>query len=62
VLVVDAPHGAFALCTITKNQVNESWAHPNAGFQPLRDVARAAWEHFEPDSPYPAVPGSERYW
>lgn len=60
VLLVDAMHGPYVLCVITKNQRDESWEHDNAGFQLLRDVSRLAWEHFEgPLAPAPA--GTERY-
>jgi beta-lactamase class A len=47
VLLVDAPHGPYVLCVITKNQEDESWEHDNAGFQLLRDVSRIVYEHFE---------------
>ncbi|MDZ4774679.1 MAG: serine hydrolase [Planctomycetota bacterium] len=47
VLLVDAPHGAYVLCIITKNQKDESFEHENAGFQLLRDVSRAVYEQFE---------------
>lgn len=50
VVYVDAPHGAYVVCVITKEQKDESWEHGNAGFELLRAVSRACWEHFEPGS------------
>jgi beta-lactamase class A len=47
VLLVDATHGPYVLCVITKNQKDESYEHDNAGFQLLRDVSRIVYEHFE---------------
>ena len=61
VVYVDAPHGAYVVCVITKQQKDESWKHDNAGFELLRAISRACWKHFEPGSPYAPPPGSERF-
>ncbi|MEZ4701320.1 MAG: serine hydrolase [Rhodothermales bacterium] len=47
VVLVNAPHGDYVFCVITKNQVDESWAEDNEGFVLLRDVSRILWEYFE---------------
>lgn len=62
VVLVDAPHGAYVFCVITKNQKDESWDHANAGFQLLRDASRVIWNHFEPDSKWSPAAGAERYF
>jgi beta-lactamase class A len=62
VVLVNAPHGDYVFCVITKNQQDESWTHENAGFVLLRQVSRALWHYFEPDSPWQPTPGGEKYW
>jgi beta-lactamase class A len=47
VVYVDAPHGAYVFCVITRDQKDQSWVHENAGFELLRAVSRACWKHFE---------------
>jgi beta-lactamase class A len=53
VVLVNAPHGDYVFCVITKNQVDESWDADNAGFVLLREVSRTLWEHFEGKLPRP---------
>lgn len=48
VVLVNAPHGDYVFCVITKNQEDTSWGDDNEGFVLLRDVSRLLWEHFEP--------------
>jgi len=62
VVLVDAPHGTYVFCVITKDQKDESWEHENAGFQLLRDVSRTIWNHFEPESKWSPAAGAERYF
>lgn len=61
VLLVHAPHGAYVLCVITKNQEDTSWTYDNEGFQLLRDISRLVWNHFEPDHPWTPAEGAEHY-
>ena len=61
VLLVNAPHGDYVLCIITKNQEDTSWTHDNEGFQLLREVSRIVWDHFEPDHPWTPAEGAARY-
>ena len=49
VVLVNAPHGAYVFCVITKNQQDTSWTNDNDGFVLLRKVSRTLWHHFEPD-------------
>lgn len=48
VVLVNAPHGDYVFCVITKNQKDQSWDNDNPGFVLLREVSRVIWEHFEP--------------
>lgn len=62
VALVNAPHGDYVFCVITKNQGDTSWRYTNAGYQLLRDVSRTLWQHFEPESTWTPAPGMQRYW
>lgn len=61
VVLVNAPHGDYVFCVITKNQADESWEADNEGFVLLRDVSRILWRHFEPDFGWEPPPGTERF-
>jgi beta-lactamase class A len=50
VLLVNAPHGDYVFCVITKNQKDESWTPQNEGYVLLRKVSALLWNYFEPDS------------
>jgi beta-lactamase class A len=48
--LVNAPHGDYVFCLITKNQEDQSWSADNEGFVLLRDVSRMIWNYYEPQS------------
>ncbi len=50
VVLVNAPHGVYVFCVITKNQKDESWGRGNEGFVLLRNISKLLWNYFEPDS------------
>lgn len=50
VVLVNAPHGDYVFCVITKNQKDESWKSDNDGFVLLRNVSKLLWKYFEPGS------------
>ncbi len=60
VLLVNAPHGDYVVCIITKNQADESWTPENEGYRLLRRVSSLAWQHFEPDARW-TPPSGTRY-
>jgi len=62
VVLVDAPHGTYVFCVITKDQQDHSWGPDNEGFVLLRDLSALLWRHFEPDLPYAPPDGMQRYW
>lgn len=61
VVLVNAPHGDYVFCVLTKGQQDTSWGRDNEGFVLLRDVSRLLWQHFEPDSDWspPAPPARD---
>jgi len=62
VVLVNAPHGDYVFCVITKNQKDERWVMDNEGYVLLRSVSRLLWNYFEPDSGWkPAVNVEEWY-
>ena len=50
VVLVNAPHGDYVFCVITKNQHDERWTADNEGYVLLRKVSRLLWNYFEPGS------------
>ena len=61
VVLVNAPHGDYVFCVITKNQQDHSWENTNEGFTLLRKVSSLLWNHFEPRSKWKPAPGMEKY-
>jgi beta-lactamase class A len=61
VVLVNAPSGDYVLCVITKNQKDQRWEQDNEGSVLVRNVSRALWEYFEPDSKWKPQPGLEMW-
>lgn len=61
VVVVNAPHGDYVFCIITKNQADTRWAADNDGYVLLREVSRRLWQAFEPGIPAPTPASSGKY-
>lgn len=62
VVLVNAPHGDYVFCVITKNQQDQSWKSDNEGYVLLRDISALLWKHYEPDADWkPAAGISEWY-
>ncbi|WP_345165807.1 serine hydrolase [Nibribacter koreensis] len=61
VVLVNAPHGDYVFCIITKNQKDQRWQDDNAGYVLIREVSKTLWQHFEPKSGWKPAPGVERY-
>lgn len=60
VVLVNAPHGDYVFCVITKNQQDQSWDYDNEGYALIRSVSRMLWETFEPDSDWQPNPESRK--
>jgi beta-lactamase class A len=62
VVVVNAPHGDYVFCVITKNQQDESWQRNNEGYVLLRNVSHLLWNYFEPDSKWKPAEKMADWW
>ncbi|MBL7856105.1 MAG: serine hydrolase [Cyclobacteriaceae bacterium] len=62
VVLVNAPHGDYVFCVITKNQHDQSWTPNNEGYVLLRKVSRLLWQHFEPDSKWKPADKIEEWY
>ena len=60
VVLVNAPHGDYVFCVITKDQQDESWTPENEGYRLLRTVSALLWQHFEPAYGW-TPPAGKRY-
>jgi beta-lactamase class A len=47
VVLVNAPHGDYVFCVITKNQKDERWERDNEGYVLIRKISHMLWEEFE---------------
>ena len=61
VVLVNAPHGDYVFCVITKNQEDETWTANNEGYVLLRNVSTILWNYFEPDSKWKPSKGIEEW-
>ena len=52
VVLVNAPEGDYVLAVLTKNQEDSSPELENEGYQLIRDISRAVYEHFNRDDPW----------
>ncbi len=62
VVLVNAPHGDYVFCIITKDQEDTRWEYDNEGSCLIRKVSNLLWNTFEPDYPWQPGPGVEKYW
>ncbi|HET9485786.1 MAG TPA: serine hydrolase [Chryseosolibacter sp.] len=62
VVLVNAPHGDYVFCVITKNQRDHSWEAGNEGFVLLRQVSKLLWNYFEPDSKWQPADKIEEWY
>ena len=62
VVMVNAPHGDYVFCVMTKNQKDESWNRNNEGYVLLRKVSKLLWSHFEPDSKWKPAEKIEEWY
>jgi beta-lactamase class A len=62
VVLVNAPHGDYVFCVITKNQKDVSWDPSNSGFALIRNVSQLLWNYFEPGHEWNPAPGIEEWY
>ena len=61
VVLVNAPHGDYVFCIITKNQKDTSWTPDNEGYRIIRGLSKLLWNYFEPQSQWKPAAGVEKY-
>ncbi|MBC9929610.1 serine hydrolase [Chitinophaga qingshengii] len=61
VILVNAPHGDYVYCIITKNNADQRWDRDNEAWELLRKVGGAIWQHYEPNSKWKPDPGSGQF-
>jgi beta-lactamase class A len=59
--LVNAPHGDYVFCIITKNQKDTSWVRTNEGYVLIRKVSALLWNYFEPESNWKPLAEEEKY-
>jgi beta-lactamase class A len=62
VVLVNAPHGDYVFCVITKNQEDESWNSTNEGITVVRKVSALLWNYFEPKSKWKPAEKIEEWY
>jgi len=62
VALVNAPHGDYVFCVITKNQNDRSFTRDSEGYVLLRKVSRILWDHYEPDDAWKPAEGIEEWY
>ncbi|MBA4058240.1 MAG: serine hydrolase [Marivirga sp.] len=62
VVLVNAPHGDYVFCVITKDQKDESWTPDNDGYVLIRNVSRLLWNYFEGDSKWKPASKIEEWY
>lgn len=62
VVLVNAPHGDYVFCVITKNQKDERWVMDNEGYVLIRKVSEILWNYFEKDSKWKPAEGSKQWY
>lgn len=61
VVLVNAPSGDYVFCVIVKNQLHTGAAYDNDGYVQIRNVSRALWQYFEPNSQWQPQPDAKRW-
>lgn len=61
VVLVNAPHGDYVFCIVTKNQQDTSWTPDNEGYRMIRELSKLLWNYFEPKSQWKPAAGIEKY-
>ncbi len=62
VVLVNAPHGDYVFCVITRDQKDESWVSTNEGFVLLRNISKLLWNYFEPRSKWKPAEKIEEWY
>ncbi|UYQ94763.1 class A beta-lactamase-related serine hydrolase [Chitinophaga horti] len=61
VIMVNAPHGDYVYCIITKENKDQRWAKNNEALVLLRAVGFTIWGHYEKGSKWTPIPIGEQF-
>jgi beta-lactamase class A len=61
VVLVNAPHGDYVFCVITKNQKDTQWTADNEGYVLIRNISKLLWHYFEPQSTWKPAKGIDEW-
>ncbi|MXV51562.1 serine hydrolase [Pedobacter sp. HMF7647] len=61
VVLVNAPHGDYVFCIITKNLADTSWTPSNEGWQLIVKTSDLLWHYFEPKSTWTPSGQAEKF-
>lgn len=62
VVLVNAPHGDYVFCVMTKNQKDTEWNATNEGYVLIRTISKLLWNYFEPQSTWKPAKGIEEWY
>lgn len=62
VVMVDAPHGSYVFCVITKNQQDQRWKYDNEGSELIRRVSGMLWNYYESKSTWKPSEEIKKYY
>ena len=62
VVLVNAPHGDYVFCVITKNQKDQQWSNKNEGDVLIRNVSKLLWQYFESSSDWMPAAGIDEWY
>jgi beta-lactamase class A len=62
VVLVNAPHGDYVFCVITKNQQDQRWQPDNDGYVIIREISSLLWQYFEPQSDWKPAKGIDEWY
>jgi beta-lactamase class A len=60
-VLVNAPHGDYVFCIVTKNIKDQSWTEDNESWNLIKNVSRLLWHYFEPKDKWKPPAGIEKY-
>ncbi|HVB03412.1 MAG TPA: serine hydrolase [Chitinophagaceae bacterium] len=59
--LVNAPHGDYVFCIITKNLQDTSWKQDNEGWTLIRRLSGMLYHYYEPQDNWKPAPGREKW-
>jgi beta-lactamase class A len=62
VVLVNAPHGDYVFCVITKDQKDQSWTPDNEAWMMIKKISALLWEYFEPKDKWKPAQGISKWY